>query len=126
MPILDVEIVVAETDRLNPELTQRLADAAGEVFAAPPGRTWVRVRELPLQQYAESGGLPPGVLPVFVTVLKAQPPSRETLREEIAALTGAVARICGRPSENVHVLYRPAAVGRVAFGEELVVDDPRT
>lgn len=125
MPILDIEIVVADDEQLAKDSPQRLADAAGEIFAAPLGRTWVRIRELPLQHYAESGGVPTGVLPVFVTVLKAKRPPREVLRKEIAALTGAVARICGRPPENVHVLYRPEGIGRVAFGGELLVGDDR-
>ena len=123
MPILDVEIVVADTERLDKDLPQRLADAAGEIFATPAGRTWVRVRKLPLRDYAENGGVPAEVRPVFVAVLKAEHPSREGLRKEITALTEAVARICDRPPENVHVLYRPEGIGRIAFGGELVVDD---
>jgi phenylpyruvate tautomerase PptA (4-oxalocrotonate tautomerase family) len=122
MPILDVEIVLADTERLDEDLPQRLADVAGEIFGAPAGRMWVRMRGLPLQNYAESGGLPAGVRPVFASVLKAKYPSLEDLRGEIAALTEAVARICDRPPENVHIFYRPEGIGRVAFGGELASD----
>jgi phenylpyruvate tautomerase PptA (4-oxalocrotonate tautomerase family) len=121
MPILDVEIVVAETDQIDPHLAAALADAAGAVLSTVPGRTWVRVRHLPAERYAENGGGPAaGVHPVFVTVLKAEHPPPEDLRREMAALTQEVARVCDRPAENVHVFYAPEGRGRVAFGGRLV------
>jgi hypothetical protein len=121
MPILDVEIVVAETDQIDPHLAAALADAAGAVLRSAAGRTWVRVRHLPVERYAENGGGPhAGVRPVFVTVLKAEHPPPEDLRREVVALTREVARICDRPAENVHVFYAPEGKGRVAFGGSLV------
>ena len=115
MPILDVDIVGAA----DLDLAQKIADAAGQVFHTPAGETWVRLRSP--DAYAESGGtLPEGVRPVFVSVLKAQPPTGEALALEVSALTEAVAHACGRPPENVHVLYEPAAQGRLAFGGSLV------
>lgn len=120
MPILDVEILVAD-DRLALELAPVLADAAGRIFDSPPGSVWVRVRPLSRQNYAENGGGPSeGVLPVFVTVLKARWPGPQELTVEVARLTQEIARICGRPVENVHVFYAPEGRGRVAFGGELV------
>ena len=121
MPILDVEIVLRPGESLDAGLARDLADRAALVFATPPGRTWVKVRTLALEHYAENGGgPPPGIYPVFVSVLKANLPPPDRLAIEVAELTRAVARACGRPGENVHVLYEPEAAGRVSFGGKLV------
>lgn len=121
MPILDVEIVVPPGEVLDPGLARVLADRAGEVLGMPSGRTWVRLRTLPRDRYAENGGGPPaGVCPVFVTVLKARFPTPEELPDEVSRLTTAVAKACQRPGANVHVLYLPEARGRIAFGGNLV------
>ncbi len=89
MPILDVEIVVAE-EELALGLAAALAEATGKVFGTPAGRTWVRVHPLPLRNYAENGGGPPdGVLPVFVTVLKARWPGQEELRARAESRSAA-------------------------------------
>jgi hypothetical protein len=117
MPILEVEVVgVPEAPG---GLAGVLADEAARALASP-GRTWVRLRVLPEDRYAEDGGGPPaGVRPVFVRVLRAELPARETLESEALLLAEAVARACRRPVENVHVLYEPPARGRVAFGGKL-------
>ena len=121
MPILDVEIVVAAGEEQDGSLAAKLADAAGEVFGGVAGRTWVRLRSLPSDHYAENGGGPPeGVLPVFVGVLLADPPVGEELRSQVHRLTLALAKACERAPENVHLFYRAAARGRVAFGGRLV------
>jgi hypothetical protein len=91
MPILDIEIVVAADADLDSSLAAKLADAAGEVFASVAGQTWVRLRPLGGELYAENGGL-----------------------------TLAIANVCDRAPETVHLVYRPAARGRVAFGGKLV------
>jgi phenylpyruvate tautomerase PptA (4-oxalocrotonate tautomerase family) len=118
MPIVDVEIVGAES--VDGDLAARLADMAGEVLGSPPGSTWVRVRLLPRHLYAENGtGTPAGWNAVFVTVLKAQRPVGTTLETEVHALTEGIAKLCGRPAANVHVLYEPDALGRIAFGGRL-------
>jgi phenylpyruvate tautomerase PptA (4-oxalocrotonate tautomerase family) len=123
MPILDVEMVVEAADALDPALAARLADAAGEVFGTVAGSTWVRLRPLPRARYAENGGGPPqGVAPVLVSILLAEPPSGSELRTQVHRLTAAIARVCDRPPENVHLLYQPAAKGRTAFGGKLVGD----
>lgn len=121
MPILDVEIVAAPPpDRRRP-MAMAIAEAAGDLFRAPPGETWVRLRDLPASDYAESGGGPPnGVRPVFVTVLKASLGPEDELATQAKQLTEAVARACERPEENVHVLFLPGGRGRIAFGGELV------
>lgn len=120
MPILDVEIVRPPGEKSDAGLAAALAEAAGEVFDSLPGRTWVKLRYISAEQYAENGGGPPaGVSPVFVTVLKAQWKD-ENVAREVAELTEAIAGKCGRPAENVHVLYAPPAAGRIAFGGRLV------
>lgn len=117
MPILDVELVGAREDGL----ARKIADAAGEVLGTPPGRTWVRVRFLAREDYAENGTDVPGdVRPVLVTVLETKPP--QDLEAEVRALTAAIAQATGRPAENVHLFYEPPGEGRVAFGGKLKAD----
>ena len=120
MPLLEIELVGGQ---VAADAAQRIADAAAKVFEAAPQTTWVRVRTLAAGEYAENGGAEPGVAPVFVTVRKRANPQGETLRAEARSLTEAVARVCGRPKEQVHVCYEPAAAGRQAFGGELVEED---
>jgi len=54
MPILDVEVVLEPGEALRLELAGELADRAGEVFGASPGTTWVKVRAIPAEHYAEN------------------------------------------------------------------------
>ena len=123
MPILDLEIVVPDGEALDASLAASVADASGEVFGSLAGQTWVRVRAVPRESYAENGGGPPvGIHPVFVRVLLADPPQGEDLRSQVHRLTLAIAKVCQRPPENVHLFYEPAARGRVAFGGRLVGD----
>jgi phenylpyruvate tautomerase PptA (4-oxalocrotonate tautomerase family) len=121
MPVVEVEIVVSEGEELEPGLAVWLSEAAGQVLQAPPGDTWVRLRTLDRETYAESGGGPPeGVRPVFVRVLSARLPGGELLAVQAARLTEVVGELCQRPARNVHVIFEPPAEGRVAFGGELV------
>ena len=121
MPIVEVEIVLRPGESLEGGLAHELSNQTGLVFGTPPGRTWVKVRALPSEQYAENGGgPPPGVYPVFVSVLKARLPPPDRLAMEAAELTRALAAACRRPPENVHVLYQPEAAGRVSFGGRLL------
>lgn len=118
MPILEIEIVGEPTAR--PGLARRLADAAGEALGARPGGTWVRLRVLPEADYAESGGTPEGVCPVFAHVLLARWPEGGPDPAEVRRLTAALAQACGRDPGVVHVRYEPPGAGRQAFGGELV------
>lgn len=121
MPILEVELVMDKGEPLKPGLARELADAAGDVLGTPAGRTWVRLRTLPKERYAESRtDVSKDVRPVFVTVLKSRLGAAKELKEEAAKLCAALARACGRPPENVHILYLPEAAGRMSFGGELV------
>jgi len=121
MPIIDVELVVGEEATTPAGLARRLADTVARVLGAPPGRVWVRLRELPAGNYAENAvDLPAADLPAFVTVLHARPPTGPALAEEAKALGIAVAGCLGVPPERVHVEYAPPGSGRVAFGGALV------
>lgn len=98
-----------------------IANKAAAVLDAQPGRTWVRLRTLSPQQYAEDGGgPPPGVYPVFVSLLKADIHPPDELAAVITGLTAAIALSCNRPPENVHILFQPPARGRIAFGGRLL------
>jgi phenylpyruvate tautomerase PptA (4-oxalocrotonate tautomerase family) len=120
MPILTVEIVLADRE-LEPDLAQSLADAAGRALGSPPGQTWVRVRPLGRDRYAENESrIGDGDLPVFVTVLMRRSPVGADLQAEVTALTQAVAQVVRRPATCVHLEYAPAAAGRVSFGGKLV------
>ena len=121
MPIVDIEIVGDVARPGAGALAQALADEAARVFASPPANTWVRVRTLARESYAENAiAVPPSDLPVFVTVLKRQLPERDALAREVAALAQAIASTVGRPVARVHIEYAPAAAGRMAFGGTLV------
>ena len=121
MPIIDVELVCDEDESVPTVSAQALADAAAAVFGSPPGRTWVRLRRLPATAYAENGvRLAPANRPVFVTVLKAHPPTGDALAMEVTALTDAIAAETRRPSTEVHITYSAPAAGRQAFGGRVV------
>jgi len=120
MPIVDIEIVLRPNEAIREDMASELADELGEIFQSSPGRTWIKVHLLSAAQYAENGGRLEGVYPVFVTLMKSELSLMEEMQKEVAKITGAVAQICGRPSENVHVIYQPEARGRVAFGGEIV------
>ena len=120
MPILDVELVLAPGETPVSDLAGRLADAAAQVFGTEARRTWVKLRFIEASLYAENGGAPVDMFPVFVTVLKSRVPPPDELEAEIGRLTRSLAAVCDRPPEQIHLLYQPEAAGRVAFGGNLV------
>jgi phenylpyruvate tautomerase PptA (4-oxalocrotonate tautomerase family) len=120
VPILEIEMVVDGDETPPPGLAQEIADCAGEVFGTPPGHTWVRLRLLPREHYAENGASSERLRPVFVSVLKAVRPEGSALATEVSELTEAIAAACDRPGANVHLIYAPSATGRVAFGARVV------
>jgi len=117
MPILNVEIVSGNNERHD--LAQLLADAAAEVFDTGPGHTWVKLRFLPQEQYAENGGQPSEIKPVFVSVILGRYGELKERANTAAKLAMSFGCIMERPAENVHVLFEPEAVGRIAFGGKL-------
>jgi len=121
MPILDVEIIASDSHSgLPADLAQSLADAVTQVFDVPSGRVWVKLRVTPSAQYAENGGVPEGVLPVFVTVLESRVPKGSALKDEATQLTKVIAKVLEHPESNVHIFYQPDGAGRVAFGGKFV------
>jgi phenylpyruvate tautomerase PptA (4-oxalocrotonate tautomerase family) len=121
MPIVTVEVVAGANDPVVQDVAQSLADAIGHALESPPGQTWVRVRSIARDHYAENDTLLDAAqLPVFVTILKMRTPELAKLEGEVTALTRAVAQVIGRPATCVHVEYAPAAAGRLAFGGVLV------
>jgi phenylpyruvate tautomerase PptA (4-oxalocrotonate tautomerase family) len=119
MPLMEVEIVGDLGTAARDGLAQRIADAAGVILGSDPQETWVRLRFLPIEQYAENGGTPVGVAPVFVSILRRRNPEDEALEREVTELTVSIAAACGRSAENVHVRYEAPAAGRQAFGGRL-------
>jgi phenylpyruvate tautomerase PptA (4-oxalocrotonate tautomerase family) len=121
MPIVTVEIVADPDLPLEHSLTQSLADAVGRVLSSPPGQTWIRLRSLRREEYAENDALvAAGEWPIFVTLLERQAPTGADLHAEVTALTHAIAQVIGRPATCVHIEYAPSAVGRVSLGGKLV------
>lgn len=112
MPILDVE-VVGELPDSCAELAHLLAERCAEALKSRPGGTWVRLRELSPDRYAENG---PPHSPLFVRVLLAEWPEPERLARQAEELAAAVAGAFGREPAEVHVLFEPPARGRIAFG----------
>ena len=121
MPIVDVEIV-SRDGGLPHGTANKLADAIGAALEAPIGATWVRVRVLDADRYAESGTAT-GIRPVFVSILRRTLPDLGARASMSRAVASAVSAILGRPHENVHVIWEPEGAGRVAFGGELVPPD---
>lgn len=121
MPMVDIEIVLRPDEVIESQTVEELADQLGEIFNSPQGTTWVKAHALERDHYAENGGTPEGLFPVFVSVLKSTLPTKVEMQKEVEMITGAVAQICGRPSGNVHVIYLPEGRGRgrVAFGGKL-------
>jgi phenylpyruvate tautomerase PptA (4-oxalocrotonate tautomerase family) len=120
MPVLDILIVGPVDPELHSGLAGRIAETAALVLASRPGGTWVTVRRLDSDSYAENERGSGELLPVFVSVLHREPPQGDRHVAEVRALTRAVAGACGRREEQVHLIYEPAGRGRVAFGGELV------
>jgi len=116
VPLIDVELIGPPA---RPQgLAQRLADATGDALQTDQGRTWVRVRTLPADAYAENHA--PPQRPVFATVVLRALPPRPERDHVVVALTRAIAGATDRLPERVHVRLEPAAAGRQAFGGRLV------
>jgi len=121
MPVIEIEIVLRNDEKLNDNAAGVIADELGEILSSHPGQTWVKLHTLAPERYAENGVNPPdGVYPIFVTILKAQETPVENLQKEVDQICKAIAEIFDRPAENVHLLCLPPAAGRIAFGGKIV------
>ena len=115
-PVVDVEF----TGEVAKDTAQRLADALGEVFGSPPAETWVKVHTLEQHRYAENHStLAAGIRPVWVKVLKGTAPVGDEAAVLALSIADAVAAACRLPVGNIHVIFEPDALGRVAFGGRL-------
>jgi len=119
MPIVDIEIILRENEIIPAHLTSNLADELGRIFNSPPNSTWVKVRNLSKNQYAENDDASKEVFPVFVKIVKSKIIKTE-IQKEAELIAVAVGNICERPVENVHIIYEPVGSGRVAFGGNLI------
>lgn len=120
MPIINVEIVARADEKFESALASVIANNAGVVFGSEPGETWVKVAFISKENYAENDLDTDDINPVFVSVLKLKLPSPEMMKDEAEKLTSAIAQACGRPRENVHIVYLPEGAGRTAFGGKIV------
>lgn len=121
MPIVNVQMVGAEVERVRSAVVQELADCLGVLFESGPGTTWVRMSYLAREDYAENHAeLDPSVQPVFVEVLRRALPPTAELAAEADRVAEAVAAVLERPKENTHVLYLPPGELRMAFGGKLI------
>ena len=59
MPIVEVEIVLLPGESMRSGLAAEIADRCGEVFGSPPGSTWVKLRAIPCDHYAEAAAAHP-------------------------------------------------------------------
>jgi len=120
MPILDVTVALRPSESLAEDLARRLADAAAGVLGTPAGQVWVTLGTLAPTAYAENGiAAADTPRPAFVRVLMAHVDGPATLGPQAAALARALAPALGREPDLVHLIYEPAASGRIAFGGRL-------
>jgi phenylpyruvate tautomerase PptA (4-oxalocrotonate tautomerase family) len=119
MPILEAEIIGEIAAPLRHGLAQRLADAAAQVFETAPQQTWIKLRYLDAQDYAENAGRAPEPLPVFVRILLRSSFEIAERRRYARELARSFAELCARPAARVHILFDEPAQGRIAFGGEL-------
>ena len=92
MPIIDVEVV---TSKAEPNVGSRaqlqvLADELGILFDSEPAGTWVRLRSIDQDEFAENQTvIGSGVRPTFVNVLRSELPNTGALRIEMAEIAKA-------------------------------------
>ena len=120
MPIVTIELLEDDAEQTPSQPLQPLADKLGSLFGSRPAETWVKVRSLPRNRYAENGvEVAPSVRPVMVEVIKSNLGPRAELASEAELISKLIASHYDRPQENVHVIYQTDAAGRIAFGGRL-------
>lgn len=119
MAIVDIELVIQEgrDSYLSQEQTRSIANTLGRIFETKPNRTWVRIRYLPSEQYAENEAPEgPAVLPTFITILKNRPPEPGLMASQMLAIAQGLSPIINRPAGSIHILYEASALGRLGVG----------
>jgi len=102
------------------DVIQGLCDSLGDALGSRQAGTWVKVTYLPRGSYAENRELLiPAIRPVFVNITRAEMLESEALAKEANGVAAIVAQHLDRPQENIHVIYEPPALGRIAFGGQL-------
>ncbi len=127
MPILTIECV-CDTSEPGPQSNQihALADSLGDLFDSPAGGTWIKLRCLPREHYAENFiTADTTIRSTFVTVIHRVLPGEAQLAIQAQEIATRVAKELQRPVPNVHVIFEPAGAGRVAFGGVLIRTDHR-
>ena len=123
MPIVELELVTSnEAEKLMPDVIQQLSDEIGDYLGSDTAGTWLKVRYLDQDHYAENNlaGADGRLKPTFVYVLRYQLPGQDKLAQDARRLAAIVSGCTGRPVENTHIVFEPDGKGRVAFGGELV------
>ena len=120
MPLVDIEITLKQHETLPKNLASALAVELGAIFNSPDGATWVKLYKLPVSHYAENSRSQEDTYPVFVKIIKSELPEKIKLEQEVGQITNAIANICNRPAENIHIIYEPEGRGRVSFGGKIV------
>lgn len=118
MPILDFEIVGTQIEISN--LSLILANTAGRILNSKPGNTWVKLHYLTTEQYSENDDSKQRVLPIFISILLSQNPGEEARSKIASEMAEAASNIFNRSKENIHVIFQPDAIGRIAFGGKLI------
>lgn len=119
MPILDIEIVGEPKGKSRENLARKIADAAGKVMGTGRAETWVKIKVVPADDYAENEETEK-CSPVFVSILRRDEKTTKEIEKEAGILTNAIAKSCNRPACNAHLCYEAPAVGRQTFGGRLV------
>ncbi len=122
MPIIRLKLVVQhDTERLEKNTLQTLADDLGEYFDSEPSGTWVEAEYVPVEQYAENRlELSEDTKPTLVYVLRHDLPAEEEVAREAMDLARIVSERLQRPRRSTHIIYEPPGKGRIAFGGRLV------
>lgn len=115
MPILEFEFI---GDLPEEKLAQPLADICGEVLGSKPGQTWVKVRSLSANCYAENS-THVDFSPLFVSVILRKLPELDEREKLAKELCEHIAEVTLRPVVNIHLEFREGH-GRIAFGGKLI------
>ena len=116
MPIIDVELIALDAPKNLKNLTQNLTNSAAIILNSPNGQTWLKLHFLPLNQYAENGGVPEDFKSLFVSLLLKNNLSEDKRSEIAFKLCESFSTITHFPKDHIHILFLPEGSGRMVFG----------